>query len=379
MVSGARQSTLFDIPKCVDFVTIPSLRKSSQGNYKARNSGLSISDAMNMRTEILQCAIRSFEPDVFVADKVPLGVNGELEPALRVLREMNSQCVLGLRDILDDPDAARRDWEKQDYDRAISEYYDSIWVYGDQRVYDVSQAYSLSAAVTDKIRYVGYLDRAEAKGRCEDRFEIAPDGLNGLSDRVALCMVGGGEDGALVASVFAQSEFPEGMSGVILTGPYMPLALREHLHSLAVANPQLFVIDFMKQPEWLIARAERVVAMGGYNTVCELLSFEKTSLIIPRVSPRKEQLVRAERLRDMGLVGMLHPDKLNRQSISEWLRADIAPPTNVREQIDLRGLERLPSMVLELGNRNASVIPRHHLGDSSCCLQKTPAASETQR
>ncbi len=51
--------------------------------------------------------------------------------------------------------------------------------------------------------------------------------------------------------------------------------------------------------------------MGGYNTVCELLSLERPSLIVPRVTPRKEQLIRTEALAACGLVRMLHPDDLS--------------------------------------------------------------------
>ena len=33
--------------------------------------------------------------------------------------------------------------------------------------------------------------------------------------------------------------------------------------------------------------------MGGYNTYCEILSFDKPALIVPRMRPRLEQLIRA--------------------------------------------------------------------------------------
>ena len=42
-----------------------------------------------------------------------------------------------------------------------------------------------------------------------------------------------------------------------------------------------------------MARAAGVVAMGGYNTFCEILSFDKPALVVPRVRPRLEQAIRA--------------------------------------------------------------------------------------
>jgi len=58
----------------------------------------------------------------------------------------------------------------------------------------------------------------------------------------------------------------------------------------------------------LIARAEGVVAMGGYNTFCEVLSLDKPALLIPRSTPRLEQTIRARRAQALGFVSMLSGD-----------------------------------------------------------------------
>jgi predicted glycosyltransferase len=47
--------------------------------------------------------------------------------------------------------------------------------------------------------------------------------------------------------------------------------------------------------------------MGGYNTFCEILTLDKPALIVPRSVPRQEQLIRAERAVNLGLVSMLDP------------------------------------------------------------------------
>ena len=48
--------------------------------------------------------------------------------------------------------------------------------------------------------------------------------------------------------------------------------------------------------------------MCGYNTFCEILSFDKPAVIVPRSRPRQEQLVRAQQAERLGLVRMLDPD-----------------------------------------------------------------------
>jgi predicted glycosyltransferase len=54
-----------------------------------------------------------------------------------------------------------------------------------------------------------------------------------------------------------------------------------------------------------MANSVGVVAMGGYNTFCEILSFDKRAIIVPRTMPRLEQWIRASRAQELGLVRMV--------------------------------------------------------------------------
>jgi len=55
-------------------------------------------------------------------------------------------------------------------------------------------------------------------------------------------------------------------------------------------------------------RAAGVVAMAGYNTFCEILSFDKRAILIPRVRPRREQVMRAMRASTLELAHALDPE-----------------------------------------------------------------------
>ena len=69
---------------------------------------------------------------------------------------------------------------------------------------------------------------------------------------------------------------------------------------------------------------------------------------MPRVAPEPEQWIRAQRLRDLGLVDVLHPDELDARALTEWLARDPGPPPAVRDRIDLGGLSRIPTLLTEL-------------------------------
>jgi predicted glycosyltransferase len=91
-------------------------------------------------------------------------------------------------------------------------------------------------------------------------------------------------------------------------GPFMQPELQSDFMARAQRLPQVTAITFDARIESLMARAAGVVAMGGYNTFCEILSFDKRALIVPRTQPRLEQFIRAQRAQEIGLVRMLVDD-----------------------------------------------------------------------
>ena len=348
MVTGIGEAAVFGIPPAADYLTLPALHKDADGHYGSRALCVPLSVIISLRAKTIQAALEAFKPDVFIVDKVPQGAVGELNPVLRQLRdEQHCRCVLGLRDILDDPVTVHREWSLSGAQEAIRNFYDSVWVYGDPKVYDLVREYELPADITAAVRYTGYLGQYSLP-KFERPYEEETTAHLGLpSNKFALCLVGGGQDGEHLAKAFIEAKFPDGTGGVIVTGPFMPAGTIQYLRSRAASSPHLRVLGFTPQVVSILEQADRVIAMGGYNTVCEILSFEKPALIVPRVSPRVEQLIRAERLHALGLVEMLHPDKLNPQALSEWLCRDVLPP-QAHRRIDLNGVQRLPKLLEEL-------------------------------
>jgi len=347
MIAGARRAGTFALPDGADCMILPALHKGTDGKYQARRLDVSLQDLIALRSKTIRAALEEFEPDVLIVDNVPRGAVGELNASLESLRARGTtRCVLGLRDVLDDPVVVEREWRRAANEEAIRDFYDAVWVYGDPTVYDLTREYRLSPDVKHKVRYTGYLDQrlrltlAEAEG-VEPHAEF-----DFPSEPFVLCVLGGGQDGALLAEDFGAVELPPGHVGVILTGPFMSRDAQRRLHRLA--SPRLHILEFITEPTLLLQRADRVIAMGGYNTTCEMLSFEKRALIVPRVRPRREQIIRAERLRDLNLIDVLHPDKLSPQALSEWLAAVPQPLPPVHDLIALDGLTRLPDLLNEL-------------------------------
>ncbi len=349
MIAGARRATAFALPPSVDCLCLPALHKGLDGQYSSRRLNMSLEKLINLRANTIKVALEAFEPDVLIVDNVPRGVRRELDPTLEYLRARGrTHCVLGLRDVLDDPAVVRREWTEAANEGAIHEYYDSVWIYGDPAVYDMVNKYGFSADLAAKVHYTGYFDQ-----RARLEFAAAED-IGPASDiklpkgPIILCTLGGGQDGAQLAEAFAQTQFPTGATGVLLTGPSLPEDVQQRLHRRAARNPRLRVLEFFPEPTPLLRRAERVIAMGGYNTVNEIISFEKRALIVPRSRPRLEQQIRAERLRDLGLIDMLCADQVTPAALSAWLTRDMAPQPHLAGRINLMGLTKLPQLLKEV-------------------------------
>ena len=349
MIAETREANLLSMPPGGDCLTLPALRKEASGECRARYLDIPLSEVIALRAKAISAALEAFRPDVLIVDHLPRGAFRELDAALEDLRGAgHTRCVLGLRDILEDPDTVEREWASAANEDAIRDYYDAVWIYGDPTVYDPVREYHLCARVAAKVQFTGYLD---CRSRPDNAVEVNPEvraALPGPHERLMLCTVGGGQDGADLAEAFALAELPANARAVLLMGPFMPADVRQRLRHRAEENPRLHVLDFIANPEPLLRRAERVVAMGGYNTIYEVLSFEKHALVVPRSKPRHEQQIRASRLRDLGLLDLLPPDQVSPEALSEWLARDLGAPVRIRERIDLNGTSRLPDLLEEV-------------------------------
>ncbi|HPG26825.1 MAG: glycosyltransferase [Spirochaetaceae bacterium] len=350
MISGATEAVRFPKPPGVDVITLPALTKVERNRYGSRSLGVRLEELVDLRARTILAAVSSFAPDLLVVDNVPRGAQGELDATLERLRaDGRTHVVLGLRDVLDEPEAVRREWRGLGNEEVIERLFDAVWVYGDRQVVDLAREYGFGRPTASRIHYVGYLDRCEDATRGPSSAEA-----DGTAARVAggrpyaLCLVGGGEDGVRLAEAFSRLEARPDQDRVLLLGPYMPEAARLAVRARAEASPDLEVIDFLEDPMPLVAGASSVISMGGHNSVSEILSFDRPALIVPRVSPRREQWVRAHRLARLGLVDVLDPAELEPERLAGWLEKTPTRSFRAREAVDMGGLERTRALVAEL-------------------------------
>jgi predicted glycosyltransferase len=124
---------------------------------------------------------------------------------------------------------------------------------------------------------------------------------------------------------------------LLVLGPFMQPEARLRFAKRASKLDRVEAITFDPHLESLMTHAAGVVAMGGYNTFCEILSFDKRALIIPREKPRLEQRIRALKAQELGLANVLLDDDIRDPAkMAAALRA--MPKQNLPSEVVVPGL-----------------------------------------
>lgn len=349
IISGSSVAGAFEFKARVDFVKIPSVIKLRNGEYQSLTDVIDLSETLDMRRSIIESTAVHFRPDVFIVDKEPRGLRRELDPTLPRLKELGCHIALGLREVLDDPEVVQDEWQRNSAVAWVREYFDSLWIYGSQDFWDPLQGLDLPEVIKERVHYTGFLARSVPKTNANLPRKLPKDFI--------LVMAGGGGDGAdLMRQVLAAKEHDKSnqFPFVLVLGPFMPLRDKAEIRHRARRIQNMHVLDFDNSIERLMDRATAVISMGGYNTFCELMSFDKRALIVPRKVPRQEQLIRARRAAAFELVDLIDPD----DAVDPWRMARAIAalpgrkkPSNSRYNVDLDGLNKIGRIVSSIAQQ----------------------------
>lgn len=303
ILSGSPIIGNFDFKRRVDFVRVPGVIKLRNGEYTSLSLQMDIEQTVGMRASIIQHTADTFDPDLFLVDKEPLGLRGEVKETLQMLKARGTPLVLGLRDVMDDPVQLAEEWQRKNAIPALVDLYDDIWIYGLPQLCDPLADIGVPESVRRKATFTGYLERRVATDR-----KAGPETPPFDRPYILVTPGGGGDGEALVDWVLRAYEYDDAAPhpALVVFGPFMSPEMQAHFAKRAARLPNVETITFNAHLEALMDAAIGVVAMGGYNTFCEILSLDKPALIVPRTVPRLEQFIRTSRAQDLGLVRMLH-------------------------------------------------------------------------
>ncbi len=356
LLSGSSVADDWPLPRRVTVVRLPAAVKTAAETYVPLEAR-SMSGLRAERAGIISSTLLRMRPDIFLIDHSPLGIKGELALALRMAREElpQTRVVLGLRDIIDDPPVVRATWTEQGLYSVLDESYDQILVYGVRALHDITSLYRFPASTAARTVFTGYVakDRSlEAEVDGAAAWAQSPRGR----DRRILVMGGGGADADWLFRGFIKAwkrleRDPPGEALMVL-GPLMDPAARASIQRRANAVPRMTIIHSSKSVLSLVAAADLVVSMGGYNSIVEVLAARKPLIVCPRVAPRKEQLIRARLMAGLGLATVVRLEEESSKALAAAIRAGLESrrrPVRERAAVDLLGADRVAEGLVEHG------------------------------
>ncbi len=326
IVSGSPMLQSFRVSTGIDYIKLPCLKRSESGELGVKFLPMATDEVIRLRRELLLATVISFKPDVVFVDKKPDGLAAELEPTLRHIRCALPETVVSLvlRDILDTPEATIEEWTKRGYHNILHWYYDNILVLGSRHIFDVCAEYKISAALSRKVAYCGYVAREEG---LQDRSGLRARLRVGDETSLILATAGGGEDGftILLRSIQAAQKLSttHNVHALIVAGPELPVMQRAKLVAAAGQSAAISVVEFLPDMLSYMHAADVVVSMAGYNTICELATLKKRAVIVPRVQPVLEQSIRMERMSGYGPFITLSAKHLDSDQLSEAIQIQL--------------------------------------------------------
>lgn len=350
LLSGSPMIHEFRLPKGLDYIKLPCLNRGVSGELSAKYLGTPIQETVALRSQLILSAAIHFKPHLFLVDKKPTGLKGELNDTLNYMKSSlsNSKCVLLLRDILDTPKKTIKEWRQYGYCETIQTFYDRVLIVGMQQVFDLVQSYRLPLPVAHKVRYCGYIRKPESV----EESGVGVRSQLGLSetDRLVLVTPGGGEDGYNMVHTYLQGlqrlektleanhTLPHSL---ILSGPEMPSAPSEQLQQMASTCPHVKIWSFARNIFPYLQAADTVVSMGGYNTLTEILSTGKRAVVLPRTHPSQEQLIRASYFAQRRWVTMFDAEQDSPATLMQKVIQQLNSRDSPVSAVDFGGLARV--------------------------------------
>lgn len=345
LATGTDDALQLGVPERVEILKLPSLRKIANERYAARRLLLNERQIHSLRSDLLAGTVRSFQPHVMLVDKHPLGAGGELRSALSLLQQQGGAAVLGLRDILDEPEVVVAEWSRHNLRSVIAEFYDRILIYGEPDVFNPVTEYSMPATLAARTLFCGYVIN-DATTPCKPMANSNSVRRKGRPRVVAT--VGGGEDGGELLEQFLHACVGAPWSGVAVSGPFAQNGAKARLFELA-GRSKSKLFEFVPNLWRAFEPIDALVCMGGYNTLCEGLAHSVPIVCVPRVHPRREQYLRAECFSRLGLLEFVDPEMLSAPVLRDAvLRALSRPSGCTAARLNFAGAIRAAEMLSTL-------------------------------
>jgi len=346
LVNGGGEVAGFAFPSQVELASLPPLQTDADFSaLETPSSTETVEEIQQQRKRMLLGLFERFQPDLLVIELFPFGRKRfafELIPLLDRARAASSRpkIVCSLRDIL----VAKKD--QQAYEervcQIVNSYFDLILVHGDPSFVRLQETFSRAAQLRCLVHYTGYVTQPTTHSGGQVPAMPADEAVELNPAAPILASIGSGRyrnghrllKSVLQAAAELQGRVPNPFH--IYAGPYIPEDVFADLRQAAAGLQNVRLAKFTPSFQAFMERAALSISMGGYNTVMNVLRTGARALIFPYASnDDQEQMIRARKLEERGVIGLIHPADLESGTLSgRILEALHSQPTPIRLRLD---------------------------------------------
>jgi|GEM_PF-6823203 len=324
LLTGLHYGEHVNVPPGLEIMRLPAYEtviKDDKWVMEPHKLKMNKEEFIELRKGIILNLVQNYKPDIFLVDKTAVGSYKELLPSIEYLKTQlpNSKLILGLRGALDEPEKTIEKFKKNDVYNILEKYYDYILAYCEKEVFDLTKLLNFSEKINKKLIYVGFvINKKDDELKNKSEIRAATKSKN---KKLIVVSAGGGIDGFKILETALKSTKKLKLPNIkllVFTGPFIPekkfkILKRFENQSITVEKHTPLLID-------LINAANLVIAMGGNNTISEILSTNTPAIIIPRVFPEREQLFVSQRLSELGYIFFIHPNSLNDKILAKTIK-----------------------------------------------------------
>lgn len=324
-VCGGPIITDFTIPPQVELIRLPPLWLES-GEFIVDDSFSGVEQVKDRRKHLLITEFDRIKPDCLITEFFPFGRHKlffELIPLVEHIKKASpeTKIVCSLRDVIGKESEPE---ETEIVCNLMNRYFDLLLFHADAQFQRFSETFSRYQDINVPVIHTGFVTQS-LKENITDIQELWGE-INPETVKI-LVSVGGGRIGyELLAAVIKASSILAKVTPHIIkifTGPFMPEAKVLQLKQAVEHQVNIHVETYTNQLLAYMQTADISLSLSGYNTTMNILSTGVRAIMVPigHENQDQEQLIRTQKLAQLGIVNYIQPQNLTASKLAETIIA----------------------------------------------------------
>jgi predicted glycosyltransferase len=347
-INGGPVPQGIEAPNNIHLEHLPPLGMSEDGrSLVSRDPQYSVEQAKQIRQQTIMQLFWQHQPAVILIELFPFGRKKFADELIPLLASAQQQAIkplvlCSLRDIL----VCNRDNQQQFDDRAskiLNQYFDAVLLHCDPAFATLEEFFNPEVALQIPVYNTGFVAPP------------APTRQPKPCERRIVVSAGGGiVGGALYQAAIDAQKIIWNKAAIPMTlvaGPFLPKTEWQTLKQRAANTQGLTLYRTVPGLMPLLVNSVISVSQCGYNTAMELMQSKIKALVVPFQTPSEnEQMNRAKKLQQAGVISLLDPQQLDSETLARSI-LDLQENPLESQKFDTNGAENTLKTVMMLINK----------------------------